>query len=1006
MSSTPSQLINQIIQAGAGAGKTTTLINTFIEDVQKFKSSNGRYPRVVVSTFTRKATQELKERLFAKALELQDQELFDYLNKRSWVHISTLHGLLVPFLSRYGSRAGLNPEIKIVSSAIDEKNLKRIIKKAIEKNVDYLDLLENLSWSDLTVGLRKVYEISALDRDFNFDSVAEIKKSCEIDLSHLRQRQKEIAKQFQIHAESEKWKEYAEAFGLSFQDFKELQTWEQNLPNKPRFSPSKPSLDPVLHEDLECFREEVERFLKQPLYNSDLWPDFEKLHRLFKSLSEEVVPAYLKMKLDSGSISMGDLETLTVYVLRENPETGIAFSKEWDFWMVDEYQDTSPVQVFILSHFIQKQPHFVVGDPQQSIYLFRGSRTEVFTEKKNWMMNNGGLFTALKDNYRSRHQLVLFFNELFLRLSDSFVEAYPKADETNDLLPAATLTLIPPDEEDKEFSSEVETVLAQIQDLILDGAKPEEIAILTRKRSLLEEFVQCAKKARVPVQCPSASNYWRRREILDLIGLTHFLLNSHNSLSLLGLFRSPWFFVPDATLMELSSNQSSKYHSLWGRIIEASSRKPELEKPVQDLLALKEKAMSFGVSAALMDFLKNSDFFKYDRFIDPTGRREANIWKFVSDLKTQEKKAGQNLIDSIDSILDAENLDLDQAEQDAPPVIEPNRVTLLTVHASKGLQFKHVFVAGFGSDSQKKKNETFAYDEVDRIFSISPKDEDGKILASPVSQRVKARVNQWEDEESLRVLYVALTRAQSTLWISGFEGGNRNTWIRQLPLDLSEGDHPFTGGFYRVQKLTRVPKIFQEALLNQSQNELKPLQGFEKRPTTLQKVSVTSKVSSGQTKTTGSILSKAKALEKAQFGTLAHKVFESLAVRKGQSFQADDDFKQALDYIYSLQKPNMKEILRVGFAEWGFSVKIDGQILQGSIDLWAELEEAVYILDYKTGSSSYAEKAFEQMKLYSAALQKTGACSLSKPHFLVAIYPFEEKVILQEASQSDQKAQN
>ena len=120
MSSTPFSLKSTIIQAGAGAGKTTNLIQTFIENVKAFKAQHQRYPHVVISTFTRKATQELKERLYAQALKENDQELFDYLNKKSWVHISTLHGLLVPFLSRYGSKAGLNPELKIIGFAESE----------------------------------------------------------------------------------------------------------------------------------------------------------------------------------------------------------------------------------------------------------------------------------------------------------------------------------------------------------------------------------------------------------------------------------------------------------------------------------------------------------------------------------------------------------------------------------------------------------------------------------------------------------------------------------------------------------------------------------------------------------------------------------------------------------------------------------------------------------------------------------------------------------------------
>ncbi len=997
MSSTSFGLKSKIIQAGAGAGKTTHLIKTFIDNVKNFKAQHQKYPHVVISTFTRKATQELKERLYAQALKENDQELFEYLNKKSWVHISTLHGLLVPFLSRYGSKAGFNPEIKIISSAEAKIYLKRLVKKAFDKNPDLVDILDYLNWNEISEGLSLIYENSITSDEFKWDSSESLKIEAVRTFKELKNAHTVISSQLNLIADSKQWKSYSQNFSQSFIDFTTLELWRVNLGRKPSYSIGKPSLDPALHEELLLFIDLVDQVLDQPLFNPERWFDFDRVHNLFKNLSQEVIPLFVKYKMDSGSITMSDLEILTVKVLKELPESGRAFAREWDYWMIDEYQDTSPIQVFILSHFVKNQPHFIVGDPQQSIYLFRGARSEVFQNKIKHVEEAGGSFDRLEKNYRSRHELVHFFNFLFPKLNSTFKTAEQGSSHTDPKIPAAHITLLPIDDLNQKHSNEVVTVLAQIKSLIDSGIKPEKIVILSRKNSLLEKFVQCAKEYKIPVQCPSVSNYWKRREILDLISLTHFLLNSYGQQSLISLLRSPWFYISDSKLRDLlkMGKSLSQEGSLWSNAIEVSKTDPELKAPIVLLSHLKEKSYQFGISTALLEFLKASDFLKADRLIDPTGRREANIWKYISDLKSMENSPGKNILEFVDSILEAENLSLDQAEQDAAPIVEPNRVTLMTIHASKGLQFEHVFVVGTGSDSKNAQNKIFTFDEEKNVFSISLRNEEGSLLASPISQATTKKIKEREAEESWRVFYVALTRAQKSLWLSATEDAKRNTWIKNLPLILDEGDHIIEGAFYRVQN----KKLELEMASLKTTDESKIIEPLNLQSvvslTSSGKESVTSRLTPKVGIANRNLLNQAKALEKAQFGTMAHKVFESLAVRKGQVFKTEDSLQAALDFIYKIENPPMNLILKVGHAEWGFSVKIDHKILQGSIDLWAELKDAVYILDYKTGSSAYSESAFEQMAIYSDALKRIGACSLGKPHILVAIYPFESKVLLQ-----------
>src|SRR5690348_647724 len=131
MQITSSELGHRLMQAGAGAGKTTTLIQTFLAFVRDFHSKKGSYPRVIVTTFTRKATQEVKESLMREALHLGEEDIFKYLGQRSRVHISTIHGVLSTFLARYGDRIGLAPDFRVISGDelrwITRRELRRIL---------------------------------------------------------------------------------------------------------------------------------------------------------------------------------------------------------------------------------------------------------------------------------------------------------------------------------------------------------------------------------------------------------------------------------------------------------------------------------------------------------------------------------------------------------------------------------------------------------------------------------------------------------------------------------------------------------------------------------------------------------------------------------------------------------------------------------------------------------------------------------------------------------------
>src|SRR5690348_6124399 len=101
---------SEIVKAGAGAGKTTALTERVMQMAQEYRAKHARWPRMVVTTFTRKATQELRERLMTKAINSGDLAFLEYVCAKSQLSISTIHGVCHQFLKKYGHLLGYDAQ--------------------------------------------------------------------------------------------------------------------------------------------------------------------------------------------------------------------------------------------------------------------------------------------------------------------------------------------------------------------------------------------------------------------------------------------------------------------------------------------------------------------------------------------------------------------------------------------------------------------------------------------------------------------------------------------------------------------------------------------------------------------------------------------------------------------------------------------------------------------------------------------------------------------------------
>ena len=1011
MSSYSPHVKTQFIRAGAGAGKTTQLIKSFMDFNHEFYQKNNRLPKVVLTTFTRKATQEVKERLLVEALKRQDQKIFEHVNKKSAVHISTIHGLFHLFLTQSCSLIGLPHELKIIDGSSYEKNLKKNIYLNLKNNPERIELLEHYPFYQLISVVKEALEVRSQIDDLSYATYDLLKKTTNDKYRNVVEMIQQI---FMLVPDvPDKWQNYFEYLfelknALGSLDPQLIFSCTEAEPRKPSWSEKNPSLDPQAHDLVEKIKK-IELWSIQDTAEYRL--QHEKINQIFLNLINDLYKSDQESKKKTGELTISDIETLSLKVIKEYPQAAVDFSSSWDYFMIDEYQDTSPLQVKILNELVRSQPCFIVGDPQQSIYLFRGARSEVFFEKEQFLSSQNVSIQILDRNYRSDPRLMTFINNFFQSLSTQFKPMQVR-ELKNDLSKIAQAYYI-------QCYDEAEATVVQIQKLLQQGAEPKDICVLARRNKSLMQVAQVAYRAHVPVQLQAAAGFESAREILDLTAFLKFLVNPHDNQNLVLLLRSPWFYLNDQEIFDQAANISVDQHSLWQIL------KTQKIDAINRLLQFQLQYEVEGASSSLKKMIEESQFLICSELLDPSGQREANVWKLIQNLIENEKKPGFSLSEYIQHQFQILQSDLGSSDSEAQPVIQPDRVSLMTVHASKGLEFKHVIVIGFTDQPQLTNTLDFAFDSQSNTFSLSIyNDEESKKLASNWSQLIRRAFNQRELDENERILYVAMTRAQESLSLVAClpKPGERssikkNSWYyRSRWPDPQEGLQNVS---YQDQTYSYYSCLSEDTVLaHQSlMSEALPVRSsyLQKTQELIPEVnkSVTTLLSKPEAAknfqiTGDEYLTSFENLKKAQRGTDLHRLFESLKFRSLEEvLKNQNDDTELIEFLINQKEIDLLHVLKNGYTEWGFGLKISNGFLQGQIDAWAELPEVIHVLDYKTGSSKFSDKAFEQLAIYTQALFAMNKIQKNKKIVHTILYPVDRQILqktyLNEAAFSKEK---
>lgn len=993
MSSPTFELTRKIYRAGAGAGKTTSLVDEVSNFFDYYFQKNKKNPKVILTTFTRKATQEMRERLMVAAQSRADQSLLEFVMSKNQLHISTIHGVLQLFLKQYGYLMDLDPGFSIVTSSENYKNASRILKSIILKNKDYQQILEIFEFQDLVSHSLKFCDVFALDESATFPTLQSFENAIQVTFDVLQKSMTKIVDQIRSQTNDNAYLTFANQLEqlmvvLNIKQWKSESGQILNsidLISKPRKSSKNPQVsddvESLIKQTLEQIRE-----LEEDSYSLKNWEiyinHYSKIEPLFKDFYKE----FYLFKLRNGFLQMSDLEILSYRLLKFRPDVLSDFSEQWDYWLIDEYQDTSPLQVQILDTLIQDKPCFIVGDPQQSIYFFRGARKEVFDNKQTEIVANHGILKNLSVNYRSFPELMSFINELFRPLNFMKMTAHKKSASSGN--PAAIFV------SNSSVQDEIKSIVNYILDLSSKGVSWEDIAIITRKNSELKEIASELAKNQIPYFLNAASGFNFRREIIDALALLKFLVHPFDNMNLIMLLRSPWFHVSDKKLSSVLTHETP----FWLTLLKEALPDDEELSAISVLKKYMDDCQAMGISRVFEKALFESGILDCSYMYDPSGRREANLWKLIVQLKQEEHRPGFNYIKFINDFL--KNRDLPDEESDAVSSVEPQRINLMTVHVSKGLEFKHVILPFINKAMLTSRSPSFLFDPENNFWSVALKQGDsGKSVQSLPAQVFLEKNKLEEIEESKRLLYVAVTRAKESIFFSYTGDAKKNSWLSQISLNLSEGVHAGMGFTYKVlSEYHDIPSVKPQAEPKKIRPVYKPTSEWIYQSAN-QSITLSLREEVSQTPN-----EKFQSLKNAQHGIQIHRLFEllhyegeekTLEIAKKWSPDKYEYFSKSLISIKKQNHIPLLEIIKSGHVEWGFVLKGKLSARDGQVDLWGVVDDTLWVVDYKTGNPAHVEKAFQQLEFYSLAVQTFLGPKKTK---LCVVFPGEGKMPVRESA--------
>lgn len=815
------------VTAGAGTGKTYVLVSRYLDLLEREGDEQAGVQEILALTFTEKAAAEMKDRVREALAAAEGEEAARFRDDLMWAGISTIHSFCTRILREYALEAGLEPGFAV----IDDHDLTQMTDEALYRLL-YTPLPEPVREATLrclrAFGAWSLQQVltSLYDDRWNADRFFRRVRDAPDEvvaawMAAVDAEKREICRQFFASPAGEAagvLREFAAAYAGDGDGA--ARYLAAAAPFLEALDPAHPAATcaalagllackgrrgmgsaKVLGADRKKQLTTAYSALKEwgddnpaGLLTLTVSPDdpatqetirvLQALGTVFSWFSDAIG----REKAQRGGIDFGDMLIHTQALLAGNAAARDGIAAKYRAVMVDEFQDTDPLQAAIISEILtaagKERTLFVVGDPKQSIYLFRNADVTQFkATREHITTERGGQEVALDTSFRSAPEVIGLVNTLFSVVLGADEKPWEfgydeiaVTDSRKEHRGSAEVLITPLAKTAAECAlAEAEAVAAWLKETVRGQKKTVyerggdgewenrpaafgDCAVLIETRGRLYLIEDAFRRAGVPYQVHGGTAFYERQEVRDCAAVISFCADPADDIALYGALRSPFFGLSDAELFRAAAGRG---RGLFFRLKEHATG------PVADACQTLERWQAYArrepPSVFVTRILRESGMYAVCAGQTNGEQQTANLRKLCEIARTRESTGCYGF--------DAFACDLRRAVQDAPkeedaalPVAGEDAVTVMTVHASKGLEFPVVVLPFAGTESGGRKNGTVFEEGLGLATKIVGKNgpED-----APVSLLIRHRRSQKEAAETRRLFYVAVTRARDHLLLSG-----------------------------------------------------------------------------------------------------------------------------------------------------------------------------------------------------------------------------------------------
>jgi ATP-dependent helicase/nuclease subunit A len=801
-----------IVTAGAGSGKTRTLVARFLLLIEE----GAPLRSLIAITFTDKAAREMRTRIrefIAKwiASDVNDkrdvwQAAFADLDS---ARIGTIHSLCATILRAHPAEASIDPDFEVLDENASAAFRAQAIDAALvwaANDADTAALFTFLKENALREIVSALIEKRLLGIAA-FDAVRDPRVVWTTELAHAIARYTEspqvidaldTLRDLQTRGElvrvaGDKLAAQIITLFENWERFECAQDWNAKL--RELFTLRRENLGGnvgskgAAKDAVRILRETYDELIDPWLGGknaSDAIPSWSlderaadampQLRRVFDTAIRE----YNALKAERRALDFDDLEAQTVALLENNADVRALWQSQTRTILVDESQDINNFQRKIIyalrgfgvTHHASRNTNlFIVGDGKQSIYRFRGGDVTVLRRVQSDTAANGGASFNLDLTYRAHAPLIAQMNTLLkpiLGTEDDPARPYAipfaplRAHRTQPETREPFIEFCLGIGEDAEQGRTATTnALAARLRTMYDEEKIDwgKIALLFRASTHFADYEAAFERANIPFVTVAGKGFYARPEVRDLLNALAAIADPTDDVAMAGVLRSPAFGVSDGALYVLRRDAGT-IRSFWSALqndlaMLAPDNAERATRAREILGQANALAGRVSVAAVLKYFLDATDYRAILHSVPETERPRRNVDKLLADAHASGLVSISEFLEYVQTLRDVE------AREGEAPVEAGAAVQLMTVHKAKGLEFPVVVIAD-AAHTPRGGSSFYLDPQLGPLFGISNPREHSVMI------RLGAQRDQDQsDAESARLLYVAATRAKEKLIVCG-----------------------------------------------------------------------------------------------------------------------------------------------------------------------------------------------------------------------------------------------